>query len=285
MDFEEFLWALSETRLSCEIRNAFELCEAFPAALHEKALDFYKLYLITGGMPAAILEYTNTGSILGVPDVQSKIINDYIADMAKYADNTESVKIRAAYDSIPVQLAKENRKFQYKLTQKGGTAAIFGVAIDWLCFAGVVLKCERSEHGYMPVSVYRDLSGFKLYMGDVGLLTMQSGISQQAILSSGVAENTFLGAIAENYVAQAFVCKNYNLNYWTSNGKAELDFVLQKGNDIFAVEVKAGVHTRAKSMNMFVAKYKPAFSIRITSKNYGFENGIKSVPLYAAFCI
>jgi len=285
MDFEEFLWALSEQRLCREIRNAFENNEALPGALHDKALDLFKQYLITGGMPGAVLEYKKTGSFLGVPDVQTKIINDYIADMAKYASNAESVKIRAAYDSIPVQLAKENRKFQYKLAQKGGTAAIFGVAVDWLRLAGVVLKCERIEHGYMPVSVYRDLSGFKLYMGDIGLLTMQSGVSQQTILSAYAAENTFLGAIAENYVAQAFASKNYGLYYWTSDGKAELDFVLQKGDDIIAVEVKAGIHTRSKSMNMFVTKYKPAYSIRISSKNYGYENGIKSVPLYAVFCI
>jgi len=285
MDFEEFLWALSEQHLSREIRNAYELNEALPGALHEKALDLYRQYLITGGMPGAVLEYIKTDSFLGVPDAQKKIINDYVADMAKYASNSESVKIRAAYDSIPVQLAKENKKFQYKLAQKGGTAAIFGIAIDWLCFAGVVLKCERIEHGYMPVSVYRDLSGFKLYMGDVGLLTMHSGISQQTILSAGVTGNTFLGAIAENYVAQAFACKNYNLNYWTSDGTAELDFVLQKGDEIIPVEVKAGVHTRSKSMNMFVTKYKPAYAIRITSRNYGFENGIKSIPLYAVFCI
>jgi hypothetical protein len=112
-----------------------------------------------------------------VPEVQNKIINDYIADMSKYASNSESVKIRAAYNSIPVQLAKDNKKFQYKLAQKGGTATIFGSAIDWLQFAGIVLKCVRIEHGYMPLSVYNDLSSFKLYMGDVGLLTMKSGIS------------------------------------------------------------------------------------------------------------
>jgi len=285
MDFEEFLWALSEKRLCDEVRYAFENNEALPGALHDKALDLFKQYLIIGGMPGAVFEYKRTGSFLGVPDVQTKIINDYIADMAKYASNTESVKIRSAYDSIPVQLAKENRKFQYKLAQKGGTSAIFGVAIDWLHFAGVVLKCERIEHGYMPVSVYRDLSGFKLYMGDVGLLSMQSGISQQTILSAGVTENTYLGAIMENYVAQAFASKNYGLYYWTSEGKAELDFVLQKGDDIIAIEVKAGIHTRSRSMNMFMTKYKPAYAIRVSSKNYGFENGIKSVPLYAVFCI
>jgi hypothetical protein len=285
MDFEEFLWALNQERLCEYIKTAFEKNEALPYALHEKALDIYRQYLIIGGMPKAILEFLGTGSYLTVPDVQNKIINDYIADMSKYATNTESVKIRAAYDSLPVQLAKDNKKFQYKLAQKGGTATIFGTAIEWLLFAGIVLKCERIVQGFMPISVYRDLFAFKLYMSDVGLLTMKSGISHHMILSAGEVENSFIGAITENYVAQALACKQYGLLYWTSEGIAELDFVLQKGDEIIAVEVKTGRRVKSKSLNLFVTKYKPAYSIRISSKNFGFENNIKSVPLYAVFCI
>lgn len=285
LDFEEFLWALGETRLCEDIKTAFSANEALPAALHEKAMDLYRIYLVVGGMPRAVLTYFETGSLLTVPDVQNNIINDYIADMAKYASNTESVKIRAAYNSIPVQLAKENKKFQYKLAQRGGTATIFGSAIDWLSFAGVVLKCTKIEQGFMPISVYSDLASFKLYMSDVGLLTMKSGISQQTILSAGVVDNTFLGAITENYVAQVFSAKNYGLYYWATDGKAELDFVLQIGNEIIAVEVKTGTRTKSKSLAMFAEKYKPSYSIRISGKNFGFENNIKAVPLYAVFCI
>jgi len=285
LDFEEYLWALNEEMLCEEIKRSFISNEALPRALHEKALELYRQYLIIGGMPKAILEFIETKSLLTVPDVQNKIINDYIADMAKYATNAQSVKIRAAYNSIPVQLAKDNKKFRYKLAQKGGTATIFGEAIEWLEFAGVVLKCERLEHGYMPISVYRDLSSFKLYMNDVGILTMKSGISQQAVLSAGVIENTFLGAVTENYVAQAISNNRHALCYWTNEGTAELDFILQKGDDIIAVEVKTGTRTKSKSLNMFVRKYKPAYSIRISSKNFGFENNIQSVPLYAVFCI
>ncbi|MDR1157295.1 MAG: ATP-binding protein [Oscillospiraceae bacterium] len=285
LDFEEYLWALGEEMLCAEIKRAFADNEALPAALHEKSLDYYRQYLITGGMPRAVLEFVETGSLLTVPDVQNKIINDYIADMAKYATNTQSVKIRAAYNSIPVQLAKENKKFQYKLAQRGGTATIFGEAIEWLDFAGVVLKCQRIKQGIMPIAVYSDLASFKLYMSDIGLLTMKSGISQQAVLSAGEIENTFLGAVTESYVAQALQNNHYGLYYWTNEGTAELDFVLQKGDDITAVEVKTGTRTKSRSLNMFVTKYRPAYSIRISAKNFGFENGIKSVPLYAVFCI
>ncbi len=285
LDFEEFLWAVNEEALCEEIKQAFENNSALPLALHEKALDLFKLYLIIGGMPRAVLTYTQSGSLLAVPDIQNKVINDYIADMAKYATNAESVKIRAAYNSIPVQLAKDNKKFQYKLVQRGGTATILGSALDWLHFAGVVLKCTRIEHVMEPISVYSDLSSFKLYMSDVGLLRVKSGISQQTILAAGKIDNAFLGAICENYVAQAFAAKNYALYYWTSEGTAELDFILQKDSEIIALEVKTGIRTKSKSLNLFIGKYKPAYSIRVSAKNFGFENNIKSVPLYAVFCI
>jgi len=285
MDFEEFLWALSEEMLCNNIIDAYNNNEALPHALHAKALDMYKQYIIIGGMPRVVFEYIETSGYLTITDMQNKIINDYIADMSKYAENNESVKIRAAFDSIPVQLAKENKKFQYKLAKKGGTSSIFGASIDWLNFAGIVLKCERVEQGLMPISVYRDLSSFKLYMGDVGLLTMKSGISHSTILSSGTIENTFLGSLTENYIAQALTCNNHNLYYWTDDGTAELDFILQKDDYIIPVDVKTGTRVRSRSLSIFKDKFKPAYSIRISSKNFGFENDIKSVPLYAAFCI
>ena len=285
LDFEEFLWANNKEHLGSEIKKCFDENEPLPEALHLEATDLYKLYLIIGGMPKSIIEYIETKSLITVPDVQNKILNDYIADMAKYSTNTESVRIRAAYNSIPIQLAKDNRKFQYKVVQKGGTATIFGSAIDWLHFSSIVLKCQKIEQGLMPVSVYSDLSSFKLYMGDVGLLIMKSGISQQTVLSIMEIDNSFFGAITENYVAQCFAAKGYGLYYWTSSSEAEIDFVLQKGDNIIPVEVKSGIRTKSKSLNVYVQKYNPSYSIRISGKNFGFENGIKTVPLYAVFCI
>lgn len=284
-DFEEFLRALDEEPVCGEIRRSYISNDALPNALHERALELYKLYLIIGGMPKCILEYLKSKSLLSVPDVQGMIINDYIIDMAKYSTNSESVKIRAAFNSIPVQLAKENKKFQYKIVQRGGTATIFGASIDWLEFAGVVLKCRRIEQGLMPIAVYSDLASFKLYMGDVGLLTMKSGISMQTILAVSGIDNIFLGAVNENYVAQCFAANKHSLYYWTSGYSAEVDFVLQLGNDIVPVEVKTGTRTAAKSLSVFIEKYKPAYAIRISAKNFGFANNIKSVPLYAVFCI
>jgi predicted AAA+ superfamily ATPase len=141
------------------------------------------------------------------------------------------------------------------------------------------------EHGFIPINAYVDLINFKLYMGDIGLLTLRSEIPLQTILSDIEIDNTFLGAMTENYVAQCFTVNGKRLMYWNSEGKAEVDFVLQIDGKVVPVEVKKGRRNRAKSLGVFVEKYKPEYSIKISKKNFGFENNVKSVPLYAVFCI
>lgn len=283
LDFEEYLWARGKELLCDEIRSAYETMTPLPDGLHQEGIELYREYLIVGGMPACINAFQGSGSFLDVPLVQNEILDNYIADMAKYASNTDSVKIRACYNSIPAQLAKENKKFQYKVVQKGGSATLFGASIEWLNLAGVVLKCQRINQAFEPIAVYADLSAFKLYLADVGLLTMKSGISQQTVLAG--EGNTFMGAVTENYVAQQLAAKGYDLYYWESSSTAELDFVLQKGNQIIGVEVKKGEHVRSRSLNVFVSAYHPMYSIRLSLKNFGEKDGLKSVPLYAAFCI
>jgi predicted AAA+ superfamily ATPase len=283
MDFEEFLWASGRENFATLIREHYESNE--PLDVHSMATDFYNNYLITGGMPAAVKEFITTGSFVAVADIQNRILNEYIADMAKYAEPATSIKIRACYESIPVQLAKENHKFQYNVVRKGGSATLFGEAIEWLKYAGVILKCLKTTQGTLPVKVYADLSDFKLYLSDTGMLTMQSGIIAQVILSPLETDNPFLGSIAENYIAQAFAANRIPLYYWKNDNTAEVDFVIQKGIDVIPVEVKAGLRVRSKSLGIFMEKYKCPYGIRLSKKNFGFENGIKSVPLYAAFCI
>lgn len=282
-DFEEFLWANREEKLVNIIRECFESVEVMPEALHQKAIDLYRNYLIIGGMPAAINEFNDTGKLITVSNVQNQILDNYLADMSKYATNTESVKIRACYQSIPAQLAKDNKKFQYKMVQKGGTANIFGASIEWLNFAGVVLKCQKTEHGMDPISVYSDLSSFKLYMGDTGLLTAKSGISQHVILNG--ENNYFMGAIAENYVAQALNAAGYDLYYWVSGNTAELDFILQKDGLITVVEVKHDTNTKSKSLSEFLRRYQPDRAFKVSLKNFGRADHYIAIPLYSVFCI
>ena len=234
-------------------------------------------------MPASVNAFLKDKSFVDVPLVQRGILDNYIADMAKYASASDSVRIRACYDSIPAQLAKENRKFQYKVVQRGGSATLFGASIEWLNLAGIVLKCRRIRQEVEPISVYADLAAFKLYMGDVGLLAMKSGISQETVLTG--AGSTFMGALTENYVAQQLAAKGYGLYYWESASIAEVDFVLQKGNEIVGVEVKKGENTKSRSLNVFVRNYQPKYSIRLSLRNFGQKDNLRSVPLYAAFCV
>jgi len=283
LDFEEFLWALGEERLALEISRCFSEVEPLPDALHQKALELYRYYLITGGMPACVEFFAKNGKFVLIPTIQNEIVNNYVADMAKYAEPSETVKIRACFNSIHTQLAKENKKFQYKVVQKGGSSTLFGASIDWLTQAGVVLKCHRIDHAYNPIPVYEDLSSFKLYMCDVGLLCMKAGVPQQTILVG--ESNLFMGSVIENYIAQTLVSNGHKLYYWTSEHMAELDFVIQKGRDIVGIEVKKGVKTQSRSLNVFIQKYSPAYSIRFSEKNFGKGDNIFAIPHYAAFCI
>ena len=285
LDFEEFLWALGKEGLSKEISESYFYDKPLPERLHIEALELYRHFLIIGGMPAPVMQFVETGKLIEIANIQNEILNNYLADMSKYSSNSESVKIRGAYNSIPSQLAKENKKFQYKVIGKGGNSAMFGESIDWLNFAGVVLKCQKIEHAFLPIAVYCDLSSFKLYMGDVGLLTFKTGLAYQTLLSGFDVDNTFLGALAENYVAQALASKNIPLYYWESKSTAEIDFVIQQGEKIIPIEVKFGTHTRSRSLSVFKERYKIAYSIRISARNFGFENNVKSVPLYAVYNI
>jgi len=284
-DFEEFLWAMDRDILAETIKTHFAEFKPMPEILHKQALELYNQYCIIGGMPAVIKNFRETQSYLTIKDVQGRILNEYIADMSKYAHPTTTTKIYGCYKSIPTQLAKENKKFQYKVVQKGGTATLFGEAIEWLLLAGIALKNQRLEHGLIPIKAYQNLSDFKLYMGDTGMLTMHSDFPAQMLLSSIGTDNAFMGGMAENFVAQQFASKKIPLFYWKSEDTAEVDFVLQVDTDVVPVEVKKGVRTRSASLAMFVKKYKSPYAIRISQKHFGFANNIKSIPFYALFCL
>ncbi len=285
LDFEEFLWAMSKQSLAELICQHAQTNTKMPSALHEEALALWRQYMVVGGMPAVVEEYVQSNSIVRIADIQQRILNEYVADMAKYASPATSFKIRSCYNSIPAQLAKENHKFQYKVVQRGGSATIFGESIEWLHYAGIVLKCQEVENAVIPLAAYADLGDFKLYMSDVGLLTMKSGMPSSLILSPLPVDNTFMGAIAENYVAQALAARQIPLYYWRNSNTAELDFLWAQDTRIIPIEVKKGLHTRAKSMNQFRLTYHPEVAIRISQKNFGLEEGIRSIPFYAVFCM
>lgn len=283
-DFEEFLWAISGKDAAGIIRSCYQTNSS--CSLHEHFLAQFRLYLSLGGMPQVINTYLEKKSFEEVAIVQRGIIDAYIADMAKYSQPYETVKIMAAYNSVAAQLAKENKKFQYKLIKSGARSYQYETAIDWLCASGIVHKCVRIRQGYYPLSAFVESSFFKIYMGDIGLLCSKLGVSAQVIITDSPNMNYFKGALYENYVANALLSNGFDCNYWESEGKAEVDFVIQTNQgECIPIEVKSSDNVRSKSLNQFITKYKPAYSIRISTKNFGFENGIKSIPLYACFCV
>lgn len=283
LDFEEFLWASKKELLCKKIEESFREDKPLDEALHKEALDLYKKFLIVGGMPMAVSAYLNKSSNkIKFSDIQNLILSAYTADMAKYTDNSQSVRTISAYESIPSQLGKENKKFQYSMIQKGARSSIFGESIDWLINAGLVLKCDRTTRGDAPPNMYADLSAFKIYMSDVGLLCNKSKVTENNLEQYN---QIFRGAITENYVANQLKCNGYDLYYWETTNGSEVDFIIIKDEKIIPIEVKSSEHNKSKSLNSFVSQYKSEYAIRISRKNFGMENGIKSVPLYATYLI
>ena len=284
LDFEEFLWALDKKDLADMIREVFVQDKEF--SLHSLANEYYRLYLAIGGMPRAILEYKEKQDMDFVTAILKDINNSYIADMAKYANPTETTKIMAVYNIISAQLAKENKKFQYKLIKSGARAYEYETAINWLNASGIINQCTKIKEGKLPLSAFIEPESFKIYMSDVGLLCNKFGIPTNIVIVENDNMNDFKGALAENYVCNSLVQCGLKPYYWESNGKAEVDFVVQdKEGNIIPIEVKSSIHTRSKSLNVFKNLYKIPYSIRISTKNFGFENNIKCIPLYSVFCL
>lgn len=283
MDFEEYLWAKGKDLLADTIRENFKANRQMPEALHHEAMQEYYNYCMIGGMPAAVLADITPNPTVNQREIRQMILDSYVADMAKYALAGETVKIYAAYDSLPVQFAKDSKKFQYKLIKQGARASQYGTSIDWLIKAGIVNKCTKCTQGYLPSAAYQDLTAFKLYYSDMGILSARTNMTVDRLLSS--ESNHFRGIFAENYVACALKNLGHELFYWESDGISEVDFLITTGNHVIPIECKAGEHVKAKSLSVYREKYKPEYAIRISGKNFGMVDGIKAVPLYAVFCM
>ncbi|OGF48355.1 MAG: hypothetical protein A2452_01820 [Candidatus Firestonebacteria bacterium RIFOXYC2_FULL_39_67] len=285
MDFDEFLMALDEEPLIGEIDKSYEKLKMLDDTFHKKALELYRAYLVIGGMPQSILEYLKSGKNFASFDrqIQENIIISYLADMAKYTNNENAVKVSNVYKSIPAQLAKENKKFQYKMIGTKAKKESYESAIDWLILSGLLLKTTKVELPQVPLTAYQKANMFKLYFSDVGLLCALSKINPGEIFLD--TNMMYKGVLTENYVAQTLASNGYDLFYWESKSLAEIDFLINTAKGIVPVEVKSSDNTVSKSLYSYMERYKPDHGIRISTKNFGMMNGIKSIPLYAAYKI
>lgn len=285
MDMEEFLLACGEVELAAKIKDCFATDTPMPSVLHETALNYYRQYLVVGGMPDCVSKFVETHDYILVRHIQETILAAYLNDMSKYNKENEIKKTRLVYDNITVQLSKKNTRFQYKLVKKGGRASEFENAIEWLVLSGIVTRVYRVEQIKKPLENYRDIDAFKTYISDVGLLCAKKEIIPEDILFSVHDLDDFRGGMTENYVCSQLLVNGYNSFYWISDRGAEIDFVIQREGKMVPLEVKAAGHTKSVSLEFFMKTFHPDEVIRLSTKNFGNEAGKKSVPLYAAFCI
>ena len=285
MDMEEFLLALGEDDLVERIRECFQNDAPLPSALHDKAMLLYRQYLVVGGMPECVLQFAQTKDYILVRHTQDTILTSYLNDMSKYNTANEIKKTRLTYDNITVQLSKKNTRFQYKLIKKGGRASEFENAIEWLTLSGIVSQVYRVEQIKKPLENYRDIDAFKIYVSDLGLLCAKKDLAADDILYMVEELSDFKGGMAENYVNTQLMMNGYRTYYWESERGAEIDFIIQRNGQLIPIEVKSADNTKAKSLKVYIETFKPAYAIKISARNFGFEDGKKTVPLYAVFCI
>lgn len=285
MDMEEFMLAMGEGALVEQIKKCFDDNTPLPSALHNAAMTLYRQYLVVGGMPECVMQFSETKDYILVRHTQDTILASYLNDMSKYNNLNEIKKTRLTYDNITVQLSKKNTRFQYKLIKKGGRASEFENAIEWLCLSGIVSQVYKVEQIKKPLENYRDIDSFKIYVSDMGLLCAKKDLAANDILYMVEEINEFKGGMTENYVNIQFAINGYKTYYWESERGAEIDFIIQRDGQLIPIEVKSSDNTRAKSLKIYMETYKPAYAIKLSAKNFGFEDGKKTVPLYAAFCI
>ena len=281
MDMEEFMLALGENDLVEQIKESFQTDTPLPSALHDAAMQLYRQYLVVGGMPECVMQFAGTKDDILVRHTQDTILVSYLNDN----NLNEIKKTRLDYDNITVQLSKKNTRFQYKLIKKGGRASEFENAIEWLCLSGIVSRVYKVEQIKKPLENYRDIDAFKIYVSDLGLFCAKKDLAANDILYMVEEINDFKGGMAENYVNVQLSINSYYTYYWESERGAEVDFIIQRDGQLIPIEVKSADNTRAKSLKVYMDTYKPAYAIKLSTKNFGFEDNKKIVPLYAAFCI
>lgn len=285
MDIEEFMIALGEDALVEQIKKCFQTDTPMPSALHDAAMKLYRQYLVIGGMPECVIQFAETRDYVLVRHIQDTILTSYLNDMSKYNNLNEIKKTRLAYDNITVQLSKKNTRFQYKLIKKGGRASEFENAIEWLCLSGIASQVYKAEQIKKPLENYRDIDAFKIYVSDLGLLCAKKDLAAYDVLYMVEELNDFKGGMTENYVNVQLTMNGYRTYYWETERGAEVDFVIQREGKIIPIEVKSADNTKAKSLKVYIDTFKPEYAIKLSAKNFGFEDGKKTVPLYAAFCI
>ena len=281
MDFEEFLLAMNAKNEHIQmLKDAFDQQQPLHDALHELFLKYFKDYMLCGGMPEVVSIYQTTKSWKQVLITQRNIVAGYTNDMAKYAPAKDKIKVLECFSSIPLQLAKDNKKFQYKMVKEGYNARYYEESLRWLEDSGLVIKVPRLKCIEMPLEAYRELPIFKIYMFDTGLLISQFDEAVISKIYTGDVK-VFKGALYENMAAQILRSKGKAMYYYEPNSSSEIDFITYSENEIVPIEIKGGIHTRSTSFVKFTQQYHSKIAYRFSEKNMGKSmDGIRYDPLY-----
>lgn len=270
--------ALTENLLIEELLNIKDFTH-LPDILHDKMLDFMKMYLFLGGMPEVVQEYIDNNDIVAVRKIQNEILQSFQKDFSKYAEPRESIKIAEIWRSIPYQLAKENSKFLYSEVRKNARSTHFEQAIDWLKSAGLIHIVNELRAAKLPLGGYADLGKFKLYLLDTGLLGAMLGLTPEIILKPDNLYKEYNGAFIENYACLELIkLLQKEVFYWTSGNVAEVDFVLQYDNDIIPIEVKSGSNKNTQSLKVFESKNDTKYLFRTSPRNFVKSEKLTSKP-------
>jgi len=282
MNFTEFLVANGDKNLADYMENINEI-ELIPEIFFNQLQEKLKMYFITGGMPEAVRSWTEERDTGLVQTALKNILNAYELDFSKHAELKDIAKLGLIWNSLPSQLARENKKFLYSTVKEGARAREYEDALTWLCNAGMSYKIYRSTKPGLPMSAYDDLTAFKLYAVDTGLLRRSALLDPIAFNEGARLFTEFKGALTENFVLQGLVNKYEAIpRYWTSGGQAEVDFIIQRGNDIIPIEVKADQNINSRSLTLYGQKYEAETKIRLrfSLKNLKQDGNLLNIPLF-----
>ena len=284
MTFVEFLYAVGEDGLATLLEQGdWKLIDTF----QDKFTAWLKNYYYVGGMPEAVKIFAETRDYQSVRRMQSELTEMYEADFGKHVDARELPRVRMVWNAIPVQLAKENKKFFFGQVKKGARARDWETAIEWLLDCGLITRVHRVTKPAVPLKAYQEMNAYKLFFLDVGLLGAISGIDARSLLEGNRLFVEFKGALTEQYVCQQLIAdKGYEPYYFSSEShKYEIDFMIQQGLDVIPLEVKAEHNVRAKSLKAYVEKHKPTKAVRLSMNNYRQEEWLTNIPLFAIHCL
>lgn len=285
MTFTEFLLADGAANYASYLKS-IERIEPMPEAFYNPLYEKLKMFFVTGGMPESVRSWTEERDVERVQYILSNILDAYVRDFAKHPDRKDYPRLSMVWHSIPAQLARENKKFLYKVVKEGARAREYEDALQWLCDAGLAHKVYRNSAPGLPMSAYDDLSAFKLYLVDIGLLRRLSLLNPSAIAEGNRLFVEFKGALSENYVLQALKPQFEAVpRYWAvDNPRHEVDFLVQRDNDIFPVEVKSEQNVASRSLQKYKEKYKDnvKLRVRLSLQNLRIDGDLLNIPLFLA---